>query len=166
MNPADLVRQCADHLTEEEGLLRETRMVLREIRAALLRQDLDALGDALRHQERVAAESTAMQERRLAMRRGLAKALHHPEETIRLSLVAAQLPEVVRNRLLRWRDRLQRDAAEIDQLNRGNAALILHNLDFQQRLLDALTGDGPGVSYTLNGTKPEAVRGSLLEARG
>jgi hypothetical protein len=158
---------CQAHLEQEEALLTETVAALREVRAALLSRNLADLDAALARQAAWSHRAGDLKARRADLRHGLAAALGVAPQSVTIPLIAARLPAEARERLAGCRQRLAALAAEVDQLNRANAALVRHSLEFMHRFLVEITGgQSHGPSYTAAGTLCQAACGSLIEARG
>ena len=140
---------------------------LRDVRRALIGGDLKGLNDALGRQGHTARAAEELRIGRERLRTDLAAALRMPAAHVTVERVAAHLPPESALRLTRYRERLIRMAFEVDELNRGNAALIRHSMDFLHRLLVEITGgERSGTRYGPGGTRQEPLCGSLVEARG
>lgn len=158
---------CLAHLQQEEAMLAETLDSLQEVRGALRGGGLEALRRALDRQARIAEASSELRARRAALRREMAGALGIAPRDVTLSRLAARLPADVATHLTGCRDRLNRMAAEVDRLNRANAALVGQSLEFLERFLTEITdGDSVGAGYGASGALRAPAIGSLIEARG
>jgi len=157
---------CLAHMEQEEAMLSATLDSLQRVRAALLGRDLAALERAVElqaHTERAAQELLV---RRAELRVQLGTRLKLNPQTITLKEVAMRLPGEQGLKIARCRDRLHRMAAEIGRLNRGNAALVQHSMDFLHKFLVSVTGgDAVGDRYGSSGGIERATCGSLFEGR-
>lgn len=167
LTDAMLSSRCLAHLEREEALLTATREALRQVHAALVRHDLRALTVALERQGALAGTAESLRHERDRLRQDLAAALGVPVDAARVRALAERLPGPDGERLRRVRARLKGLAEEVEVLNHSNAFLVRACLDFQQRLLDCLTGSvGAGPCYDPTGQVRPAARGALLEAQG
>jgi hypothetical protein len=158
---------CVSHMQQEEAMLAETLDSLRQIRSALRDGGLDSLKAALDRQARIAHASAELRDRRADLRRAMSAALGVSPREVTLMNLAARLPRDIAAHLTGCRDRLNDMAAEIDRLNRANAALVGQSLEFLERFLTEITdGDPGGAGYSSSGATREPVLGSLIEARG
>jgi hypothetical protein len=158
---------CLAHAEQEEAMLGATIESLRELRAALVGGDLAALGQALERQGHTARAAEELRVTRERLRCDAAAALGMHPASVTLERVAARLPREAAVRLTACRQRLIRMASEVDELNRGNAALVRHSMDFLHRLLVEITGGEPNATrYGPTGVRGTSVCGSLIEARG
>jgi len=148
-------------------MLAETLDSLRQVRAALCGGSLDSLKTALDRQARIAHASAELRDRRAGLRREMSAVLGIGPQEVTLMTFAARLPRELSACLTGCRDRLSAMAADVDQLNRANAALVGQSLDFLARFLTEITdGDPGGTGYSSRGATREPVLGSLIEARG
>jgi hypothetical protein len=169
-DPAQVASACLTHLECEESFLNATLSVLGELRSALVRNDLTLLQEALAKQSRMASEAEALQGERGRLRDRMAGVLGVPAEQARARMLAARLPAELAGlaeRLNFRRERLRRLAEEVEEFNHVNAGVVRRCLDFQRRLLRAITGgDGASASYGPAGDYSQSVFGSIIEARG
>jgi hypothetical protein len=148
-------------------MLAETLDSLQEVRTALRGGGLEALRSALDRQAHIAVASSELGTRRAALRREMAGALGIAPGDVTLSRLAARLPADVATHLTACRDRLNRMAAEVDRVNRANAALVGQALEFLERFLTEITdGECLGAGYAASGALRAPTVGSLIEARG
>lgn len=158
---------CLAHMQQEEAMLAETLDSLRQVRAALRGGNLDLLKEALDRQGRIARASGELRDRRTSLRREMSSLLGVAPREVTLRSLAARLPPDVAGHLTTCRERLSNMAAEVDHLNRANAALVGQSLDFLGRFLTEITdGDPGGEGYSANGVSRAPVLGSIIEARG
>lgn len=166
-NSGALALACLAHMQQEEAMLTETLESLRQVRAALLSGDLDSLKIALERQTRIAHASAELRERRAGLRREMSTVLGVPPRDVTLLRFASGLPRDITDHLIGCRERLRTMAAEVDRVNRANAALVGQSLDFLERFLTEITdGDPGGAGYTARGASREPALGSIIEARG
>lgn len=158
---------CLAHMEQEEAMLGATLESLRRIRAALKEGDLRALQEALESQAHTARAALELRQRRAALRRDLSGLLRIPPEAVTLETLADRMPADTAEKLSRCRARLRVMATDVDRLNRANATLVSHSLDFLHRFLAEITGGAPVArTYTCSGMPREAECGSMIEARG
>jgi hypothetical protein len=157
---------CLAHMEQEEAMLGATLDSLRQVRAALLGGDLTALERALDCQVHTARAAGELKMRRVELRKQLGSGLGLDPQSVTLQEVAARVPTDHGQRLARCRERLHQMAAEVDRLNRGNAALVQHSVDFLHQFLVSVTGGEPvGDRYRPSGQIERATCGSLFEGR-
>jgi hypothetical protein len=157
---------CLAHVEREEAVLKSVRESLLQVRAALLCHDMAALKEALARQADEVLAAEELHHLRNTFREDTAKKLGLAPHAITLRLLAAHVAPEPGARLTHGRERLRRLSEEVDQLNRDNAVLVRHGLDFFRHLLSALTGGTPGGNgYDRAGAPRKAVCGSLLKAR-
>jgi hypothetical protein len=157
---------CLAHMEQEEAMLQATLDSLRQVRAALLGRDLAELERAVERQVHTARAAEELRLRRAELRGQLAVRLGIDAQAVTLQKVAARLPGENGERLARCRERLKCMAAEIDRLNRGNAALVQHSLEFlHQFLLNVTGGAAVGDRYQPSGRVDRALCGSVFEGR-
>jgi hypothetical protein len=167
LNAATLSLACLAHMEQEEAMLSATLDSLRCVRTALMHGDLSALNEALDRQAHTARAANELRLRRAELRRGLAATLGVSPQSVTLQMLAVRFPGEVGQRLEHCRERLGRLATEVDQLNRGNAALVQYSLDFLHRFLVEITGGvTAGARYSFAGVLEEAACGSMIEAKG
>jgi hypothetical protein len=155
------------HLQQEEALLAETLASLGAVRSALRGGDLESLHAALEQQARIADASSELLGRRARLRSELSYALGVPPDAVTLATLATAAPPDVAGHLRACRERLRGMSAEVDRLNRANAALAAQSLDFLQRFLSEITDtDSAGAVYGPSGSPHAPVAGALLEGRG
>lgn len=158
---------CLAHMQQEEAMLAETLESLQQVRTALRGGSLDSLKDALDRQARIARASVELRDRRANLRRDMAVVLGVPPRSVTLTMLVAWLPGDAGARLASCRDRLNGMAAEVDRLNRANAALVGQSLDFLERFFIEITGgDRGGAGYSPAGATRAPALGSIIEARG
>jgi hypothetical protein len=166
-DPEEISHAFVTHLGREEATLIGSLEVLRRVRAALLRSDLDELTALRDPQERAAAESARLRAERDQLRARLAVALGLSPQRVSISTLTAALPPAQREPLRGAGDRLRRLAVEADGLVRSNAALLSHLLRFTRRFLSHITGGEEAAGcYGPDGTHLEASFGSLLSTKG
>lgn len=158
---------CLAHMQQEEAILAETLDSLRQVRTALREGNLDSLKSALERQGRIAQASAELREGRASLRQEMSTALGIPVQNVTLMVLAARLPGDVADHLASCRARLSNMAAEVDRLNRANAALVGQSLEFLERFFTEITdGDRGGAGYSSRGTARAPLLGSIIEARG
>lgn len=158
---------CLAHMEHEEAMLAGTLESLREVRSALLDGDLGALKQALDQQAHTARAAEELRRRRVTARAEWAAAIGVPANAVTLAALAARLPADTAERLDRCRARLKQMAAEVEQLNRGNAALVRHSLEFLHEFFVSVTGgEHVGDRYRPSGALERTACGTLFEGRG
>lgn len=155
------------HMEQEEAMLKETQESLREVRDALVQGDLGRLAGSLERQAHTARAAAELRLAREKFRQQVAETLRVSAEQVTFGWLAEHLPGEAGQRIARCRERLCRLAIEVDQLNRSNASLILHSLDFLNQLLLEITGGDKGSNrYGATGGRDIGQCGSLIKAQG
>jgi hypothetical protein len=157
---------CLAHMEQEEAMLGATLDSLQQVRTALLGGDLSALEQALQSHASTARAADELRLRRGQLRSQLGAALGIEPRKVTLQEVAARLPLQDGQRLMRCRDRLKQMAAQVERLNRGNAALVQHSMEFLHQFLVSVTGgDAVGDRYHASGRVEKPACGSVFEGR-
>jgi hypothetical protein len=157
---------CLAHLEQEEAMLGATLDSLKQVRAALVGGDLSALQRAVEYQGHTARAANELKMRRAQLRSQLGAGLGLDPRAVTLQEVSSKLPLANADRIARCRERLHQMAAEVDRLNRGNAALVQYSMDFLHQFLISLTGVDPvGDRYRPSGQIERETCGSVFEGR-
>jgi hypothetical protein len=157
---------CLTHLAREEAMLATTVEVLREVRRGLLKSDLDVLTRALEQQREAADAAVELTDQRRRLRERWSGELGVSTEQLTFRTLAERSSGVLRARLLASRRRLLQMAGEIEQLNRGNQALIQQSVGLLQLLLGSLNGQGSGTTrYTASGDIEPGGCGPFIQSR-
>ena len=165
-NADSVALTCLAQLEKEEAMLSATLESLRAVRSALLQGDLAQLSLALENQQHTAKAATELCQTRARLRDQMAGILGIDPHQATLRLFAERVSENLAARLANYRQRLSGMAAEVDRLNRGNAALIRQSLDLLQRLLSNLTGlEESADRYSSSGQREQGVCGSIFQTR-
>lgn len=136
------------------------------MRAALLSHDQGALDEALTLHQGTVRRGEELRQQRDRFRQEIAHLLGIPAHEVTLSLLRAHLPEEASAAVAAAQARLQEQSAEVERLNRANAALMRSCLDFLQRFFGDLTGRPAEGRYGPGGVLRETPSGSLIDARG
>ncbi|MBW3539805.1 MAG: flagellar protein FlgN [Planctomycetes bacterium] len=156
-----------DHMRQEEEVLSDTLVTLRDVRAALLKNDLDRFSRALERQVDITRTTEELREKRARLLQDFARSFDQEGEAITLRSVAEALPERESEWLFDCRDRLLEMAEEAQRLNSQNAAMVHQSVEITRQVLAALTTDGAsGESYDSAGARQESVGHSLIEMGG
>jgi hypothetical protein len=162
----ELSLACLAHFDREEEMLAESAQVLRDVRRCLLTSDLEGLAGALQRQREAAGAAVELARRRRRLRERLCGELGVPEEQFTLRTLADRSSGGLRERLLASRQSLLRLAGEIEQVNRGNQALIRQSVGLLHSLLGSLSDQGAGTRrYTALGGIEPGGSGSLFQSR-
>ncbi len=164
--PADAGPAWLAQLEAEESVLTRLLSSLRQVRAALLGTERQALVDVLACHVSVVQAAEEARAARTRWRQQLASQFGTKPEAVTLSFLAARLSADGANRLMACGQRLRFLVTEIDALNHANGSVIRHCQSFLQRLLSSLTGSLAAERYGPGGQRRQALCESLLEARG
>jgi len=156
------------HLALEEEFLAGALTALQQARRALVQADPYGLTNALDRQSEQVQASEAMQRQRQQFRQEIAALLDVPVEALTLSVLASRLPAEARQPVAAYQTRLRQLAAAVEEMGRGNAAILRSCLKFLQQVLAGLTGGAPGGGHRYGpaGLHQELGCGSLVSARG
>ena len=152
------------HLTEESDALAAMLTAVRDVHRALMELDDDALYRSLDAEARELSSSVEIQERRHALQDELAALLRIQRQEVTLRRLIQLTAGSVRSSIERlWRQLIEM-AAEVDRLNRQNAAMIAQSLSIARGVLGRLTGV-PSVteSYTSVGSRAETHTGPVIQ---
>lgn len=162
-----LAIRVQDHLGEEEQCLSIVLHAVRQLHASLRGLDGDAMAVALQNESEALRQAQAMQDRRQHFRETAARELGVTPEEFTLSLVARRSAGEFQDGILRQRARLAEMSAEMDRLNRQNAAMICQSLMLMRGIEGRLTGTAPAAdSYNAGGAREEAHVGPLIQWGG
>ncbi|HLJ96553.1 MAG TPA: hypothetical protein VKU02_25490 [Gemmataceae bacterium] len=161
-----LAQLVQDQLAREEALLQANLEGLREVWAALQRNDPQTLQTVLERQVEQERHRNETQHERNHFRRQTARLLGMAPEDVHLGLV-------IRN--VRWESAkdleqrlhcLRQKTREAETLRDQVSSLTCHCLSFLNRFLLDLTGSVDGGCYSPSGVRPETASGVLFEMRG
>jgi flagellar biosynthesis/type III secretory pathway chaperone len=146
------------HIRREESAMDSLLESLREVRSALLKNDLNVLPAALAHQAEAAQACETVR-----LRRG---ELLQQTEAPTLTQLGASLGEEADQSLRRLRQRIAQTSREVEQLNRANAAMVHQAIDLTRQVLAALTQTDGGDRYQASGQREPPVTTPLIEMDG
>lgn len=155
------------HLHDEEASLSAMLQAVRDVHGALRHLNDDTLRQALEEEARVLKAAETLQRRRSQLRSELSVVLGLPAEETTLRRIVAATTGSLREAVERCRTILAEMAAEMNRLNRQNAAMIQQSLSITHGIIGRLTGAaGVGESYNADGGRDEAHVGSLIQWGG
>jgi len=148
----DLVGKVIAHLDRETQSLRDLIESLESVRVHVISRDLTALGEALAGHQQVQAMIDNIQQDRLALRGGLAKATGLPLDEVTIREFAELVDDKNRRELLTRREQLSQLVIRARQLSESNLMLVQHSMGLFQQLLQCLaTDDAPASQYAASG---------------
>ncbi len=155
------------HLHDEEASLVAMLQAVRNVHGALRHLNDDKLRQSLDEEARVLQTADGLQQRRCQLRSELSAVLGVPAEEITLRRIISATTGSLRETVERCRQSLAEMAAEMNRLNRQNAAMIRQSLSITHGILGRLTGTAAvGESYNADGGREEAHVGSLVQWGG
>ena len=155
------------HLLDEETSLTAMLQAVRAVHSALRQLNDETLRQAIEDESRVLKTADSLQQRRSQLRSELSAVLGVPAEETTLRHVISATTGSLREAIERCRQSLAEMAAEMDRLNRQNAAMIQQSLSITHGILERLTGTAAvGESYDAHGGREEAHVGSLVQWGG
>jgi len=155
------------HLHDEEASLSAMLQAVRDVHGALRHLNDDKLRQAIEEEARVLRAAEGLQPRRCQLRSDLSDVLGVPAEEITLCRILSATTGSLRETVERFRQSLAEMAAEMNRLNRQNAAMIRQSLSITKGIIGRLTGTAAvGESYNAGGGKEEAHMGSLVQWGG
>lgn len=152
------------HLTAESDALLAMLNAVRDVHNALKDLDDDALYRSLDVEARELSLSAEMQERRHRLQRELAQLLMVQPQEVTLRRLVQLTTGTARASIEHvWR-RLVEMAAEVERLNRQNAAMIAQSLSIARGVLGRLTGSAiTNESYNAGGGRAETHTGPVIQ---
>jgi len=163
----NLPQGCLDHIKREESVLESLLESLREVRSALLKNDVDALGAALERQDEATQASEQIRGKRSEILQHAANSLGLPLESLTLKILADSVGGKAGQTLHNLRQRLTKMSTEVDRLNRANAAMLNQAVDLTRQVLAELTqSDMVCDRYDATGERETPVSGPIIEMGG
>ncbi|MEK6257862.1 MAG: flagellar protein FlgN [Planctomycetota bacterium] len=155
------------HLHDEEASLVAMLQAVRDVHGALRHLNDDKLRQALEDEARVLKTAEGLQQRRSLLRSELSAVLGVSAEEVTLRRIVAATTGSLRETVEHCRQSLAEMAAEMNRLNRQNAAMIRQSLSITHGIIGRLTGTAAvGESYNADGGRDEAHVGSLVQWGG
>ena len=155
------------HLGDETATLAAMLAAVRGVHDALRQLDDEALGQSLEAESRELSSSLALQQRRHDLQDQLASMLDLVPEEVTLRRLIAATSGSLRDAIERgWRS-LTEMGAEMERLNRQNAAMIGQSMAIARGVVERLTGvRAVGESYNADGARTETHVGPLIQWGG
>ncbi len=159
-----VAEQLLSHLGDESATLAAMLTAVREVHHALIHLDDGALQKSLEAEARELSSSLEIQKRRLQLQADLANVLNMPPQEVTLrrlvTMTSGSLCETIQRV---WRS-LAEMAAEVDRLNRQNAAMISQSLAIVRGVVERLTGAAAvGESYNAVGVRADTHVGPIIQ---
>jgi hypothetical protein len=164
--PHPSLAQFLRQLAREEALLRDALANVVEVNEALRRGDAAAALVASERPESIAAAQREAAEARAASAAALARELRLDGESLTLSRIAANLPEVQAAEVLTARDRLAAVARELAAVQTRNANLLEHLRSFYRGVLSGVTGLDAPRRYGPSGGPLDPSAGGAIRTQG
>lgn len=162
-----LAERVQRHLTEEERTLVAVLESVRELHHSLRQLDGDALALALQSETAALREAEGLQRQRQQFRSETASALGLAPQDVTLGALAAKTSGQLQASVVQTRQKLTDMSAEMDRLNRQNAAMIQQSMMLMRGIVGRLTGTvASGESYNAGGVREEAHVGPLVQWGG
>jgi GTP1/Obg family GTP-binding protein len=164
---AGLAERVQEHLSDEERNLVSVLEAVRQLHQSLRDLDGEALAQALQHESTALRDAEAMQQQRQQIRNDAARELGLDPNQCTLGLLARTTSGRLQSSIVESRDKLTSLSAEMDRLNRQNAAMIQQSLMLMRGIVGRLTGTvASGESYNASGGRADAHVGSLVQWGG
>lgn len=155
------------HMEREEAALAQMLEALREIRAALLKNDLNAFTSALEKQAKAAQFTEELQQQRRPVIVELATAHGLDGQSITLRELGEAIAGNAGQWIHRCRERMLKAANEVQLLNRHNARMVHQSVEITRLVMAQLTSeDATGTGYNASGSRQDTVGGSMFELGG
>lgn len=159
--------RLTEHLVDEEKTLGGMLEAVRALHDSLRHLDGEALTKALQGESAALKEAEELQTKRLRVRTDVAVELGVPLDEFTLSMLSRHTTGDLHSSIVASRQKLATIAAEMDKLNRQNAAMIYQSLTLMRGIVGRLTNAaGSGESYNAGGVREEAHIGSLMQWGG
>lgn len=155
------------HLNDEESSLSAILQAVRGVHAALRLLNENDLRQWLEFEAIILQAAEGVKQRRHELRDLLAQALNILPEEVTLSRIIVATEGSLRGRIERKRKTLAEMSAEMDRLNRQNAAMIRQSSELMQSIIGRLTGvTVVGGSYNAHGGMDVPPPKSLVQWGG
>lgn len=156
-----------DHLSAEKSSLTAMLTAVRDVHYALLVLDDEALKRSLEAESRELNSNTSLQARRRQVQSELAARLQLDPQEITLRRLAKITSGPLQDSINQVLNSLAEMAAEVDRLNRQNAAMIGQSLAVARGVIEQLTGSvATSESYNSIGGRAETHVGPLMQWGG
>ena len=154
-------------MRREESVMASLLNTLREVRSALVKNDMEALSVALERQDEASQASEQVRARRSEILQQAAASLGLPPESLTFKKLAESVGGKVGRSLDGVRQRLAKMSAEVDRLNRANAAMVHQAVDVTRQVLAELTQSDLGCDrYDASGEMEAPISGPIIEMGG
>lgn len=164
---SSLSQDFLEHIRHAELALDSLVESLRDVRSALLKNDLDKLPVALARQTEATQACEAIRRQRGEILRHTGTSSGSRPESHTFTQLGASLGGEASQSLDRLRQRATQVSVEVEQLNRANAAMIHQALDLTRQVLAALTQtDSGGDRYDASGERERPMSSPLIEMDG
>jgi hypothetical protein len=162
-----LAQRVQRHLSDEEQTLVAVLEAVQQLHHSLRHLDGEALATALQNESAALRAAEGMQSRRQQIRMEAASELGVSPEDFTLGLLATRTTGELQASIVASRQTLTEMSAEMDRLNRQNAAMIQQSMSLMRGIVGRLTGTAAsGESYNAGGAREEAHVGSLMQWGG
>jgi hypothetical protein len=162
-----MAEQLLSHLREERASLTSMLQAVRDVHYSLLVLDDHSLKSSLDAEERELKMNTALQQRRRQLQGQFASSLQLTPRDITLHRLAAMTSGSLHDSIGEILQSLAEMAAEVDKLNRQNAAMIGQSLAIARGVIEQLTGSAAiNESYNSIGGRAETHVGPLIQWGG
>lgn len=163
---APLAERVQQHLNDEEESLVSVLEAVRALHQSLRELDGEALSQALQCEAEALRDAEGLQQRRQQIRADAAGELGVKPQDLTLGLLAEQATGELQTSLVESRQKLASMSAEMDRLNRQNAAMIQQSLTLMRGIVNRLTRTVAADSYNAGGVRDEPHVGSLVQWGG
>lgn len=153
------------HLAAETALMRDSIVVLTDMRAALSRNETDNLLAALEKQQVIANSTQGLRKQRQILKQHIARAFDTSLESASISFFAQRLDAPLRDQVLTSRQTLMTLHREADAINQGIAALASQSLAIMQYCVGGKKPTQGCTRYSADGAMEPKQANSTMEAR-
>lgn len=158
---------CADHLNDEERLLRLALPMVREVKAAFQKPNADSLTEALNRREELGRYHDDLQRKRKLVCAAIAQAWPGTRDSITLSAVVGLLRLELQDPLLSQLAFVRQMAGELAALNYWVSVHVRIHADAYESILRGLIGSAAGSGrYDPRGKAEMPEYRSLVEIHG
>jgi hypothetical protein len=162
-----VVDQLLAHLHDEEVSLSAMLQAVRDVHGALQHLNDDRLRQSLEQESQALQGAEDLRQRRCQLRSDLSTAIGVPAEEATLRRIISATSGTLRETVERFRQSLADMAAEMNRLNRQNAAMLRQSISITRGIISRMTGvAAAGESYNAGGARDEAHVGSLVQWGG
>ena len=163
----ELVEKLLDVLCEHLAVHRELAELLEEKEKAVVKLELESLGQIVEKERALIDKIGEVEERRCKLVSLIGKLIGHPDPlSLRLSGIVPYVSHELADSLLDLREELRNVSDRIEKVQNRNRTLIQHSLDHIHLFLSVLSGVDPSLKdYSPHGSASASIHPAVLDRR-